>query len=97
MSDTPGTGEKECAATPEADLEQHIMDSRIPKSEAEWWAKREIERLRSTLNQALGIIVEFGDLNGFRNMSDAELGKAVISMPERIAEVLPPPQQGETA
>jgi hypothetical protein len=36
--------------------------------------------------------VEFGNLNGFRNMSDAELGKAVIGMAERIAEVLPQPK-----
>jgi hypothetical protein len=55
-------------------------------------AATEIEALRTTLNQALGIIVEFGNLNGFRNMSDAELGKAVIGMAERIAEVLPQPK-----
>ncbi len=34
-------------ATPNATLEQQIMDSRIPKSEREHWAKREIERLRA--------------------------------------------------
>jgi hypothetical protein len=27
-------------------LESQIMDSRIPKNAAGWWAKREIERLR---------------------------------------------------
>jgi hypothetical protein len=37
---------------------------------------------RTTLNQSLGIIVEFGNLNGFRNLSDAELGKAVTFMAE---------------
>lgn len=52
-------------------------------------AADEIEVLRKTLNQSLGIIVEFGNLNGFRNMSNAELGKAVVGMAERIAEVLP--------
>jgi hypothetical protein len=34
-------------ATPAATLEQHVMDARIAKSEAEWWASREIERLRA--------------------------------------------------
>jgi hypothetical protein len=34
-------------ATPASTLEQHIMDPRVAKSEAEWWASREIERLRS--------------------------------------------------
>jgi hypothetical protein len=34
-------------ATPAATLEQHVMDARIEKSEAEWWASREIERLRA--------------------------------------------------
>ena len=32
------------------------------------------------LTQATGIIVEFGDLNGFRNASDEELGRAVLAM-----------------
>lgn len=48
MSDS----EAKCyAATPAATLQQHVMDCRIAKSEAEWWAKREIERLRSELEQ----------------------------------------------
>ena len=34
-------------STPAATLEQHVMDARIAKSEAEWWANREIERLRA--------------------------------------------------
>jgi hypothetical protein len=34
-------------ATPASTLEQHIMDPRVAKSEAEWWASREIERLRA--------------------------------------------------
>lgn len=58
-------------------------------------AADEIERLRTTLRQALGIIAEFGNLNGFRNMSNAELGKAVIGMAERIVAVLPPPPEKE--
>jgi hypothetical protein len=34
-------------STPAATLEQHVMDARIAKSEAEWWASREIEHLRA--------------------------------------------------
>ena len=34
------------AATPAATLEQHITDSNVAKSEAEWWAHDEIARLR---------------------------------------------------
>ena len=41
---------------------------------------------RQTLNQALGVIVEFGNLNGFRNLSDQELGKAVQTMAESAAQ-----------
>lgn len=37
-------------ATPSATLEQRIMDPRIAKSEAEWWAAREIDRLRAEIN-----------------------------------------------
>lgn len=42
-----------CAATPKADLERHIMDINIPKSETEWWAFHEIEMLRSELATAV--------------------------------------------
>jgi hypothetical protein len=38
-----------CQATPNATLEQQILDSRIPKNEREWWAAREIEKLRAEL------------------------------------------------
>ena len=33
-------------ATPAETLERHIVDPCIPKSEAEWWAHREIEKQR---------------------------------------------------
>lgn len=46
MSDTQN-------ATPAEMLERHITDPCIPKSEAEWWAHREIERLRAALRDAL--------------------------------------------
>ncbi len=35
--------------TPATTLEQQIMDSSFPKSEREWWAQGEIERLRSAI------------------------------------------------
>jgi hypothetical protein len=36
----------ECAATRSSELERQIMDSTVPKNEREWWAAREIERVR---------------------------------------------------
>lgn len=41
------------AATPAATLEQRIMDCRIAKTEPEWWAAREIEKLRNALDRIL--------------------------------------------
>jgi hypothetical protein len=38
--------DKAYQATPATTLEQHITDVNIPKNEAEWWAHKEIERLR---------------------------------------------------
>jgi 7-keto-8-aminopelargonate synthetase-like enzyme len=38
--------DKAYQATTAATLEQHITDVNIPKNEAEWWAQKEIERLR---------------------------------------------------
>lgn len=40
------------------------------------------------LTQALGMIVEFGDLNGFRNLSDQELGASVYAMAIAASECL---------
>ena len=37
------------AATPAASLEEHILNPNIAKSETEWWAHREILRLRAQL------------------------------------------------
>lgn len=36
-------------ATDPIDLERQIMDSNIPKNEREWWAAREIEKLRAAV------------------------------------------------
>ena len=41
--------ERPCAATDQADLRDRIMNPNAAKSEAEWWASREIERLESIL------------------------------------------------
>ena len=40
------------AATARAVLERHVMDCRIPKSEAEWWARNRISGLIRVLNLA---------------------------------------------
>lgn len=49
MSDeTRASYEGKCyASTPPATLEQWIMDGNVPKNEREWWAKKEIDRLRA--------------------------------------------------
>lgn len=56
-------------------------------------AEAELSRAITLLKQACGIIVEFGDLNGFRNLSNQELGKAVretaIAIGEFLNEVAP--------
>lgn len=40
------------------------------------------------LKQGCGIIVEFGDLNGFRNLKDEELGALVVSTAQAIGTYL---------
>lgn len=45
-------------------------------------------RLYNALTQALGLIVEFGDLNGFRNLSDDELGGAVKAVAQEAGLAL---------
>lgn len=55
----------------------------------------EVDRLREALTRAergltwgLGLIVEFADLNGFRNMTDQELGASVHSVAVAVSEAL---------
>jgi hypothetical protein len=43
-------------ATDPTDLERQIMDSNIPKNEREWWAAREIEKLRRENEIMVGMI-----------------------------------------
>lgn len=68
--------DKAYSATPAETLEQHIMDSSIAKSEAEWWASRTIESLLSDKEQLLDLIrrltntIEF--LNSTHNAGEAE-------------------------
>lgn len=38
-----------CEATPASELERQIMSPSVPKNEREWWAAREIERLRDAV------------------------------------------------
>ena len=52
---------KQYASTAVATLEAHILSVHSAKSEAEWWAHREIERLRAEnekLRAALKMIAE---------------------------------------
>ena len=51
MSDTEATSGG-CAATPPEELRKKFMSYLIPKSEREWWAVNEIERLQRELAQA---------------------------------------------
>lgn len=44
--------------------------------------------LYTALTHALGVIVEFGDLNGFRNLTDAELGKAYLAVAKNASAAL---------
>lgn len=45
-----------CAAREPKDVEDQVMNTNIPKSEGEWWAMREIERLRAERHAALAHI-----------------------------------------
>lgn len=56
-----------------------------------------VNALVRAANQALGVIVEFGDLNGFRNLSDEELGKCVVGMAKSLANALAPFKNMEDA
>jgi len=38
------------AATPEAEIRNHVMNVNVAKSEGEWWAQREITRLQAELS-----------------------------------------------
>lgn len=50
----PKTDERAGQATDRAELERQIMDPNVPKNEREWWAAREIERLRTPASGGAG-------------------------------------------
>ena len=82
---------KECAATSTATLEEYITNPCIPKNENEWWASREIERLRAEnaeLRQALtAILNDVGYHNPMRmttEISDKVLFEAKAALNEKI-------------
>jgi len=49
---------KQYASTSAATLEAHILSVHSAKSEAEWWAQREIERLRAENEKLRGELRE---------------------------------------
>jgi hypothetical protein len=67
IKDELGMSEAKQAEDPRL-LEAMIMDSRIAKPAHEWWAKREIEKLR----EALGQILTIGSLEPCRPLEDAK-------------------------
>ena len=73
-------------ATPAAELERQICSATEPKNEREWWAHREIERLRDRLSVETLALVETlaraeraeAEAAGLR--ADAERWRAVSAM-----------------
>ena len=53
---------KQYASTSAATLEAHILSVHSAKSEAEWWAQREIERLRAENEKLRAALKPFADL-----------------------------------
>lgn len=70
---------------------QAICDLQSRAASAEYRAvelEKALVKAEQRLTQALGIIVEFGNLNGFRNLSDEELGRTVLQMATACASTL---------
>lgn len=63
----------------------HARSTRDTASPGLLEALRVAER---ALTSATGIIVEFGNLNGFRNLSDEELGRAVLGVAKQCADAM---------
>ena len=47
-----------------------------------------VVEMHTALKQSLGVIVEFANLNGFRNMTDQELGRTVTGIAESLGHLL---------
>ena len=62
-----------CEATPDHVLRTQVMDSRIPKNEREWWAKREIESQQARIGALTAEVEEQARLLGASGSREAEL------------------------
>ena len=56
---------KQYASTAAATLEAHILSVHSAKSEAEWWAQREIERLRAENEKLWAALKPITDIKAF--------------------------------
>jgi hypothetical protein len=79
----------EYQATSPQILEDQIMSSTVPKSEREWWATREIERLRKKCDRQATILRHLSpDRFAKTYFIHAELGnKDQNGMPEKLLVV----------
>ena len=62
-----------CEATPDHVLRTQVMDSRIPKNEREWWAKREIESQQARIEALTTEVEEQARLLGMSGSREVEL------------------------
>ena len=76
-----------CEATPDHVLRTQVMDSRIPKNEREWWAKREIESQQARIEALTTEVEEQARLLGASGSREAEL-MARIEALEKQNEIL---------
>lgn len=84
-------------ATPAEMLERRITDPCIPKSEAEWWAHREIERLRAEnerLRETLKIAASYVNSCYHEWYRPHDLAEALRDL-TKIREVLNDERAGE--
>jgi hypothetical protein len=66
-----------CKATPTATLREQVMSHNIPKSEREWWARREIERLIAEVERMTN------ELGSYRKVA----GAAAKVMQDQLNEI----------
>ena len=71
-----------CEATPDHVLRTQVMDSRIPKNEREWWAKREIESQQARIEALTTEVEEQARLLGASGSREAELLARVEALRE---------------